>query len=173
VSDASRQVPIAAASRALGISAQAVRRRIRSGELQALQVKRPQGYAYLVVLPDGVDVPAGNAPTGDDVSRQVPANGHVPLQVPDVSRRREEDGPLAVALLSDLRTAHERIARLEQERFELAGRLGYFQAQLHAKDEQIKALTAPQEPELEPPSPRWPEEAAPAESPPRPWWRFW
>jgi hypothetical protein len=59
VKQVSRQVSLPTAAAALGISVQAVRRRIKSGQLHAERVKRPQGYAYRVALPAGVDVPEG------------------------------------------------------------------------------------------------------------------
>jgi hypothetical protein len=83
-----------------------------------------------------------------------------------------------VALVDRLTTEN---GRLQDERAELFGRLGFYQAQLAARDEQIKALTAPKEPEpntqnsdrtATPTPPRWPEEPAVPE-PARPWWRFW
>src|SRR3989442_4007268 len=64
------------------------------------------------------------------------------------------------------------VRHLTQQNLEMAGRLAFLQAQMQAKDEQIKALMAPREPEPAPPAPRWPEEPAPVE-PARPWWRFW
>jgi hypothetical protein len=57
-----------------------------------------------------------------------------------------------------------------QQNLELAGRAGFYQAQLAAEDEQIRALMAPEEPA--PAAPRWLDEPAPVD-PPRPWWRFW
>jgi hypothetical protein len=172
-----RQVSLPTAAAALGISVQAVRRRIKSGELHAERIKRPQGYAYRVALPAGVDVPKGadvEPAEGDHLpapNRAAP-NGHT-QQVSGRAKDAPTGDGLAVALLADLRTAHARIADLERDRFELAGRLGYFQAQLAAKDEQIKALEAPKEPAPAPAAPRWPEEPTPADPPPRPWWRFW
>jgi hypothetical protein len=99
-------------------------------------------------------------------------NGHT-RQVSGRAKSAPTGDGLAVTLLADLRTAHARIADLERDRFELAGRLGYFQAQLDHAGEQIKALEAPKEPAPAPAAPRWPEEPAPVDPPRRPWWRFW
>jgi hypothetical protein len=85
-----------------------------------------------------------------------------------------------VRLADLLEEAQRDIRRLNDERAELYGRLGFLQAQLQAKDEQLKALMAPAEPEpaaansdgTAVPAPRWPEEPAEPD-PPRPWWRFW
>jgi hypothetical protein len=79
-----------------------------------------------------------------------------------------------VSLAAVILDQSRQIAKLNDERAELFGRLGFLQAQLQAKDEQVKALMAPTEPEPTPATiaPRWPEEPAPPE-PPRPWWRLW
>ncbi len=49
----------------------------------------------------------------------------------------------------------DRVIALEQERAELYGRLGFYQAQLEQAKERIALLEAPQH------------------TPKRPWWRFW
>ena len=67
------------------------------------------------------------------------------------------------------------VDKLTQQNLELAGRLGFYQAQLQQAQEQIKALQAPKEP-IAPPPPAGaifrPLPADPA-PPRRPWWRFW
>ena len=79
----------------------------------------------------------------------------------------QRDGAI-LALVAEVR-------RLNDERAELYGRLGYMQAQLAAKDETIKALEAPKEP----PAPTRPAGVVfaplPAEPDPprRPWWKLW
>ena len=169
----SRQVTIGEAATILGIGVQAVRRRIRAGTLRSDRVERPQGYVYLVTLPGehvstGDHVPTGDeVSTPDDISRQVPTR-------PTGATRAPRDS-VAHALIEDLRQARERIDQLEQERFELAGRLGFYQAGLA----HMRALVAPAEP------PATAEEPVivaaspiitdvPAEVPAsRPWWRVW
>lgn len=81
---------------------------------------------------------------------------------PDTPRRDET----ILTLLAEVR-------RLNDERAELYGRLGYFQAQLEQAQTTIKALEAPKEPEPAPVAPRWPEEPTPAAPLRRSWWRFW
>jgi len=68
-----------------------------------------------------------------------------------------------------------RIAALERDRFELAGRLGYFQSELEHARQTIKALEAPKEPlpSVPPAGPVFSPLPADPESPRRPWWRFW
>ena len=67
------------------------------------------------------------------------------------------------------------LRRLNDERAELYGRLGYMQAQLAAKDETIRALQPPREPIAPPPPTGAIFSPLPAEPDPprRPWWRFW
>lgn len=175
--DVPRQVTIAEAAAVLGVSSQTVRRRIQAGELHAERVRRPQGFAYLVALPDG-DLPRNVAalrdvtPVGQlprDVARDVAARPRHTARR-DLPRNVPAD-PVAVELVVDLREAHARIAHLEQERFELAGRLGYFQSELEHARGQIKALEAPR-----PPAPEISSAAAAvgeAAPPRRSWWRFW
>lgn len=47
-----RQVSVSEAARELGVSTETVRRRIKSGDLQAERSIRPQGAVWLVTLPD-------------------------------------------------------------------------------------------------------------------------
>lgn len=160
----SRQVPIGEAAAILGISVQAVRRRIRAGTLSAERIARPQGHVYLVTVPD-LDLS-----TGDDVSIDVGTSlvsegasnqRHVPTGDRLKPTRAPRDA-VALALVEDLRQSRARIAQLEQERFELAGRMGYFQSELEQARETIRALQAPVATV----------EVAPDPSP-RPWWRLW
>jgi hypothetical protein len=67
------------------------------------------------------------------------------------------------------------VRHLTQQNLEMAGRLGYLQAQLTAKDEQIKALEAPQGADRTAPPAGAIFRPLPAEPEPprRPWWRFW
>lgn len=67
------------------------------------------------------------------------------------------------------------VDKLAQQNLEMAGRLGYLQAQLAARDEQIRALQAPKEP-IAPPPPAGvifrPLTGEP-DPPRRPWWKLW
>jgi hypothetical protein len=55
------EVPIAVAAQRLGVSPDTIKRRIKHGELQARRVGRPQGYRWLVSLPDtAASVDAGS-----------------------------------------------------------------------------------------------------------------
>lgn len=59
-------VSIDEAAKRLGISAHAVRRRIRAGTVYAVKEERPQGFAWLVGFEGDVSVPA---PLEADVAR--------------------------------------------------------------------------------------------------------
>src|SRR4051812_25693082 len=52
-------LPMAEAAKRLGVSADTVKRRIQRGELQAQREARPQGYRWIVELPD--DAPPRDA----------------------------------------------------------------------------------------------------------------
>jgi excisionase family DNA binding protein len=181
-----RQVTIAEAAAVLGISEHAVRRRIKAGELAAARVERPQGYAYLVTLRANGHHPSGGdggdlAPGG--ATWQPARNGH--QVAPGRGRRERQVAPESAGLLRALELVASRdtalaerdgrIADLERERFELAGRLGYFQAELEHARATIKALEAPKEPIAPPPPAGAIFRPPPAEADPprRPWWRFW
>ena len=57
------RVTIAEAALRLGISEPTARRRVRSGELPGTQVRTPQGFRWMVDLPD--DLPSEPAPSGE------------------------------------------------------------------------------------------------------------
>jgi DNA-directed RNA polymerase specialized sigma24 family protein len=57
------EVPIAVAARRLGVSPDTIKRRIRRGDLEARRVGRPQGYRWLVTVPDNAaPVDTGSLP---------------------------------------------------------------------------------------------------------------
>jgi transposase-like protein len=51
------QVTISEAARSLGVSEHTVRRRVRSGELPGKQVATPQGFTWIVDIPDDLPEP--------------------------------------------------------------------------------------------------------------------
>ena len=157
----------------LGVSLNTLRRRIAAGEVRAERIKRPQGHVWRVYLPgqlngaqhaDG-DGQHANGTVQDAGSTLQPPAGTV-QQHPPASDR---------GLVALLERAQDDIRRLNDERAELYGRLGYLQAQLAAKDERIKALEAPKEPIAAPPPAGAIFRPLPSEPEPprRPWWRFW
>jgi hypothetical protein len=143
-----------------------LRRRIAAGEIRAERVRRPQGHAWRVYLPRQLNGGQHANGTVQDAASTLQAPAGTVQQHPPTTHQ---------GLVALLERAQDDIRRLNDERAELYGRLGYMQAQLAAKDEQIKALQAPKEP-LAPPPPAGaifrPLPAEP-EPPQRPWWRFW
>jgi hypothetical protein len=73
------------------------------------------------------------------------------------------------------------IGRLQEENRNLAGQLGYVQAQLHASEEQVRALEAARiAPDMLQDAPGGDSDAEPqtrtgesSKPEKRPWWRFW
>jgi len=87
----------------------------------------------------------------------------------------DDDDRSSSALIAMVADLHGQIRKLEQERFEMAGRLGYFQAELEHARQTIKALDAPKEPiaPLPPAGAIFRPLPADPDPPRRPWWRFW
>jgi hypothetical protein len=142
-------LPIPVAALRLNLSVDAVRRRLRSGQLRGRRVRGERGQRWEVFLGEVVDgVPA---PT-----ERPAANG----------RRRAPDGALPDGrwvdlmrqLLNENAELGRKVSRLHDERAELFGRCGYLQGQLASAQDQIKSLEAPRA--AEEPAPR------------RPWWRL-
>jgi hypothetical protein len=57
------RLPITEAAKRLRLSEQTVRRRIHSGELPGIQVDTPQGFIWMIELPD--DSSVGESDTGE------------------------------------------------------------------------------------------------------------
>jgi excisionase family DNA binding protein len=142
----------------LGLSVTTVRRRIKQKKLRATLVAGDHGPEYRVQVEPGQATTLAGERRHDDGQDDQPSLG---ADQPAVNS--------LVALVDRLTTEN---SRLQDERAELFGRLGYFQAQLEQAQTTIKALEAPKEPAPAPAAPRWPDEPTPAD-PPRPWWRFW
>jgi hypothetical protein len=92
-----RQVSVTEASRELGVSAETVRRWIKSGRLQAERAIRPQGAVWVVSLP--VTTPRGVAPVTVDATLQTPHDEgsdqepapHIQHPTPDVASHPSSD----------------------------------------------------------------------------------
>jgi hypothetical protein len=125
----------------LHVSLNTLRRRVKDGEITARKIDRKQGYRYEVLVP-GTTWISEEVPDGDPGTSRVP-----PEQ------------------LEALRDALQIVDRLTRENLELAGRVGFLQAQLPGVQERIALLEAPPLPPIV--------ENAAASGPPRPWWRFW
>jgi hypothetical protein len=93
------QVTIAEAARILGISEPTARRRVRSGELPGTQVPTPQGFVWMVDLPD--DLPTDGEASGEiQALRELIATlkAQVEAQGVELEARRQEVRELHILL---------------------------------------------------------------------------
>jgi excisionase family DNA binding protein len=150
-----------AAAEACGVSEKTIRNWIRSGRLSA--ERAADGFR---IAPEQLEpLRRSSAPHTNGLRAEAPRGDESAENGRGGRPRNDAEGADSAEWASLVR-------HLTQQNLEMAGRLGFLQAQLQAKDEQIKALEAPEEPAPEPVAPRWPDEPTPAD-PPRPWWRFW
>ncbi len=123
-------VTIPEAARRLGISRQAVRRRLKAGELTGRQVPRPQGHIWLIALPEGAGT-SRQVSTGADTYRHVPTGAaqEVPAspQMAMQTARAHEMAEYTAALLEPL---HARLAEQAEELGRVKAELEQARAQL-------------------------------------------
>ena len=140
---------LAEAASLLGCSVDTVRRRIRRGELHAMQDAGRHGPTWRVLL--------------SVTPSSVPTVGSTPSTTPSVA----EDN---AALLEALRM----LDAMRQENRDLAGQVGYLQARVQMQEATIMALQAPQEPEKGPlDAPTSTQALEPSTGLSVPWWRRW
>ncbi len=138
------------AARLLGVSENAVRKRIRRGTLPAYK----EGDRWLVAIPGQV----GDQPPATDL-----ANDQVAAATGQATDLAAAITPLAAL-----------IERLTAENRELAEAATIWQVRAHHLEEQMKQLTAGQDAPIAAPAPRPTTEAAePAADTSAPWWKFW
>ena len=132
------------AAKVLGVHEKTVRHRIRTGELHAVKVPRPQGFEWHVYLdgrpPEQVELP----------SPQVSVQLDSPTSHMNRPPGQGDNGELV-----------RLVEKLHDENRQLAGQVGFLQAKLQDAQERIKILEAPKD-----------ETAAPPEQVKkrRPWW---
>jgi hypothetical protein len=165
----------------LGVTVLTVRRRIHRGELAATEVRGRFGKEWLVDLGQHGAAPS-NGTAQHAAARSNGTEQHDAATRPSDAQHSaatEQHGashdrsvPALVELVTGLTARTE---RLENERAELYGRLGYMQAELAQARERILALEAPKEPIAPPPPAGAIFRPLPTEPEPprRPWWRFW
>lgn len=85
------RVPITEAASRLGVSTDTVRRRIRKGELPAHQQRTPQGYVWMVELPEDAQGQSGTQSQGQ-VGPQEPRPQAEPESKPQAEREAEGRG---------------------------------------------------------------------------------
>ena len=136
---------LAEAASALNCSVDTIRRRIRRGELPAVQDAGRHGPTWRVLL--------------SATPSTLPTVGSMPSATPSIG----EDGP---AFLEALRM----LDALRQENRDLAGQIGYLQARVQMHEETIRALSAPQSPVEASTAPEPPDPTTDARGS---WWRSW
>jgi excisionase family DNA binding protein len=159
------------AARRLGVTPLTVRRQIKAGKVEARRVRGKFGPEWRVMIaPD--EHGSTEQPNADDQAstQQLSAEEWSSSAQPWADDDRSTSA--LIAMVADL---HGQIRKLEHERFEMAGRLGYFQSELEHARQTIKALEAPKEPIAPPPpvGPVFSPLPAEPEPPRRPWWKLW
>ena len=135
------------AAEQIGCSVITLRRMIKRNTVQAKQVDTPNGRAWRVLSSTLISLPRVHVAQGDHA-----------LGV------QGDQGPVALELV-------RLVAQLQADKAELAQRVGFLQAELQKRDEQLKALQAPQS---EPTSVEPASALETTEEPPRgPWRRLW
>jgi excisionase family DNA binding protein len=149
-----------------GVSEKTVRTWIRQGKLPAQRSDR----SFRILRADVADLAAAHA--ADSANGRNPGAGVRDLAADD------ERGPGAesadgVAMLEMVRL----VGRLQEENRNLAGQVGYLQAQLQVAQDQVRALEAPSMsqdvPQRSPANAMLEPAQEPAPTRNRPWWRFW
>ncbi len=123
------------AARLYQVSERTIRNRIRAGQLIAFKQPTLRGYEWRIKVdntPSKVDGEDRN-----DVSIVENQDGNEPSNV-----TANDDKAIALRAL-DL------VEKLQRENTQLAGQVGFLQAELRQAQEQIQLLTAPAEPEPE------------------------
>lgn len=136
-------LPLQVAALRLNLSIDALRRRLKRGELRGRRVRGARGQRWEVLL--GADGPTAAGPVEPRDGGQAMAS--------------ETWTQLMRELLGENAELGRQIVRLNDQRAELFGRCGYLQGQLAAAHDQIRALQAPKEDHASRPAPR------------RSWWR--
>ncbi len=148
------------AAERFGVSKDTIRRRIKSGELQAVPIDTAQGFEWRILL--GGDGAADLGSTAAQPDSEAAQLGSDDAQVrsttaevgsggtqghPSQDERLDKALDLVEKLQGDYATIHK-------ENLELAARCGYLQARLEAAERQVLALSPPMEPER-PKAPWW------------------
>jgi hypothetical protein len=161
-------LPISEAARRLGLSVDAMRRRVKRDEVRAEKRATPQGGAWWVLVSDTAPALVQAAPDGatrevaDGAVHQAPGGGgsatrHAPGGESLSEAKGESDWPSIVRDLTDrLDHANSELLLRTEAASAWQGRAEILAAELARTREQL-ALMAPKDE---------------AESP-RPWWRFW
>ncbi len=141
------------AAERFGVSKDTIRRRIKSGELQAVPIDTAQGFEWRILL--GGD---GAADLGSTAAQPDSDDAQVRSTAAEVGSGSTQGHPLQDERLDKALDLVEKLqgdyATIHKENLELAARCGYLQARLEAAERQVLALSPPMEPER-PKAPWW------------------
>ncbi len=177
-----RTLSIREAAHHFGLGETTIRRRIQHGELQAFKQQTVHGVEWRVVIP--AEVGGGVSTTGGGVSTTHASasenattlhsggvsatGGGVSATGGGVSTTGTSNDHVALALVEENR-------RLQDQALQLAGRIGWLEAQLQQANEHIKLLTDTQHApgQLQPGLPEAEPSPQPSEQLPKqaPWWK--
>ena len=171
-------LPIAAAARALGVSENAVRQRIKRGTVDACKV---DGIWHVQVetggderRPSGGHEPTGRSDHQGDRHHRPPADQEADRPLPAVpAAARAQLAAIVEEMIAPLVAAHEErtaalardLGRAEAERDQIASE----RAALRAEVARLRAVE--DAPETRQDAPHATQPTDPAPLPPRPWWR--
>lgn len=139
--EATAPVTVEQAAAALGVSPSTVHRRIRSGVLQAERVKRPQGGVWLVHLPPGTTVAAGepSPPTGTEATAPT---AMAPAADALASLIQATLTPIIGPLVAELTASRQTIERQADQLLSQSHTIGRLEAELSAERQAKSALLA-------------------------------
>lgn len=156
-----RYVAASVAAHLTGVPVRTLRRWAASGQVAAIGGHRGRLYDL-----EAVQILANMRPEGG----QEAATTRPETATPRPAANGRPQGGHETAILEDEAGHLAAIVREQQQTIlELSGRVGWLQAQLQARDDQIKLLTAGPEPDLTANL----REGAPAPRIRRPGWQFW
>ena len=177
-----RTLSIREAAHHFGLGETTIRRRIQSGEFRAFKQRTVHGVEWRVIIPTesggGISTTSGGvSATGGGVSAThtsasenaaILHDGGVSAIGGGVSTTSTPNDHVALALVEENR-------RLQDQALQLAGRIGWLEAQLQQANEQIKLLTDTQHApvQLQPRLPEAQPSPEPAEQATKqaPWWK--
>ena len=170
-------MPLSEAAERLNASESTIRRKIKRGDLRAKQEETIQGYRWLVEVADEQVATTGDKVVTSDA--QVVTTPHSSSKEQATPSERDDrvvtSGEQVRTLDAQVPTTElfQELRRLHDQNVQLAGQVGFLQAQLQQAQEQVKLLTDTQH---APAPPAQPESTPqPAEQPAKrlPWWKRW
>ncbi len=167
------------AASALGVSVMTVRRQIKRGHLKAQMVQGKFGPEWRVYLGQPYTSPS---PAGDGLSNDLYTAEHSLSAAQTIAQESPDQAMLTLLqmfrdLQVDARRVQEANRKLHEERAELFGRLGFYQARIQDLEYRILELQAPKEAPVERANHPTPGEneadSGSGKTSGQPWWKFW